>query len=227
LKFDLIEKLGGKVFYHVKDSSFAEVNLLRRFILTSVPSFAVDEVTFKENSSCLFNEFISARLGLIPLTFEDVDYEVGFSLDFTGPGMVYSGSLKSTDDKIKVFNEDIPIVSLEEGQVLKVEAVARRGFGRDHVKFQNAYAWYNSYPEVKGKVKNKEEAVKLCVKGALNSNLDLVKPHACDFCGECELAGLKVSPVEGEFVFFVESYNNVSPESIFEMSVKSLKKKKE
>ncbi len=226
MKSDLIEKNGNRAFFHVKDSSFAEVNSLRRFILTGLPSFAIDEVTFHENSSSLFNEFIAARLGLVPLTFDDVDYEVGFSLDFKGPGVVYSRDLKSSDKKIKVFSEDIPLIELDAGQSLRFDAVARKGFGKDHAKFQNAFAGYNSYPEVKGKVKNKEEAAKLCVKGALNSDLDLVKPQLCDFCGACEAAGLKVSTIEGEFAFFVESFNNVSPEDIFELAVKSLKKKK-
>jgi DNA-directed RNA polymerase subunit D len=221
----LIEKTGSRAFYHVEKSSFAEVNSIRRFILTSIPSFAIDEVTFQENSSSLFNEFISARLGLIPLTFEDVDYETSFSLDFEGPGMVYSRNLKSTDEKIKVFNDNIPLIALEAGQKLKFEAVARKGVGSDNVKFQNAFAGYNCYPEVKGKVKNKEEVAKLCIKGALNSDLNLVKPHLCDFCSACEVNGFKVYPVEGEFAFFVESYNNVSPEDVFEMAVKSLKKK--
>ncbi|MCL5011567.1 MAG: DNA-directed RNA polymerase subunit D [Candidatus Marsarchaeota archaeon] len=225
MKFDLIEKIDGKAFFHVKNSSFGEVNSVRRFILTSIPSFAVDEITFHENSSSMFNEFIAARLGLIPLTFEDVDYEVGFSLDFKGPGMAYSRDLKSTDKKIKVFSEDIPIISLEAGQSLKLDAVARKGVGKNHVKFQNAFASYNPYPEIKGKAQNKEETAKLCIKGALNSDLDLVKPQLCDFCGACEEGGLKISTVEGEFAFLVESYNNVSPEDVFEMAVKSLKKK--
>lgn len=227
MKYDLIENMGSRAFFHVKNSSFSEVNNLRRFILTSIPSFAIDELTFRENSSSMFNEFIASRVGLIPLTFEDVDYEVSFSLDFEGPGMAYSKNLKTTDEKIKVFNENIPLLRLETGQALKFEAVARKGIGSDSVKFQNAFAGYNCYPEIKGKVKNKEEVARLCIKGALNSSLNLVKPHLCDFCGACEQDGLKVSAVEGEFTFFVESYNNVSSEDIFETAVKNLKKRSE
>jgi DNA-directed RNA polymerase subunit D len=113
-------------------------NLLRRYGMGQVPVFAIDKVTFYENGSALFDEYIAHRLGEVPLTSEAsrAADEVTLTLESEGPCTVYSKALKSTDAKIKASLDNIPLLSLLEGQNLRLEAKARQGIGRQHAKFQ-------------------------------------------------------------------------------------------
>ncbi|KAM3379195.1 hypothetical protein P3S68_011609 [Capsicum galapagoense] len=54
--------------FELRDIDFSIANTLRRIMITEVPTIAVDLVEINVNSSVLNDEFISYRLGLIPLT---------------------------------------------------------------------------------------------------------------------------------------------------------------
>ena len=63
----VVEKtdLNARLIIEGADTPF--MNALRRIMLTEVPSMAIDEVVFIENSSMLHDEILAHRLGLIPL----------------------------------------------------------------------------------------------------------------------------------------------------------------
>ena len=65
------------------------------------------------------------------------------SLEVKGPGTVYSGDLKSTDENIKPVYDTIPLVKLQEGHEIKLEAKAVLGLGRDHIKWQGGIATFD------------------------------------------------------------------------------------
>ncbi|WP_010479016.1 DNA-directed RNA polymerase subunit D [Thermococcus zilligii] len=151
-KFEILEKREDSLKFILRGVDVAFANALRRTILAEVPTFAVDEVEFFENDSALFDEIIAHRLAMIPLTtpytrfsldsLELDDYTVTLSLQAEGPGVVYSGDLKSDDPEIKPANPNIPIVKLAEGQKLALNAYARLGRGKDHAKWQPGFVYY-------------------------------------------------------------------------------------
>ena len=48
-------------------------NALRRIIISEVPTMAIEMVQVAENTSCLNDEFVAHRIGLIPLVSENVE----------------------------------------------------------------------------------------------------------------------------------------------------------
>ncbi|MDP3742018.1 MAG: DNA-directed RNA polymerase subunit D [Candidatus Micrarchaeota archaeon] len=224
-KFELLSKTKNGAYYHVKDASVALLNSLRRTINNKLPTFAIDEVTFFENTSALFNEYIAHRLALIPLKFDpnaSPDVKITFSLEATGPTVVYSKDLKSTDEKIIPALSHVPIIVLGENQLIRFEAVAIRGTGSEHAKFQNSHASYSHYPELKIKG-SKGDAVKFLPKGSVDEEGKVLRPEKLDVGQVSE--NVSVLPREGEFIFLVESYNGENPAEILARAITVLREK--
>ncbi|MGC8676401.1 MAG: DNA-directed RNA polymerase subunit D [Candidatus Micrarchaeia archaeon] len=146
MKISFIENSPFAVRFTASGIDTATANALRRIATGSVPTFAIDTVTFYENTSAMFDEYIAHRIGLIPIITPGKGYdekdEIMFSLEAEGPITAYSGDLKSSDKNVKVANEKIPIMKLAEGQRLKLEGKAVMGVGSRHAKFQPGLATY-------------------------------------------------------------------------------------
>lgn len=145
--------------FSIKDSSIKFANLLRRTIISQVPVLAIETVTFYENSGTIFDEYISHRIGLVPLTTPEKlkEEEYVFVLDVKGPKKVYSGDLKPVEHEIKPAIDNIPIITLLEDQSLRLEAKAVLGIGKTHAKFQPGFAFY-SYDDKTGEIEFKVES---------------------------------------------------------------------
>ena len=61
------------VKFRLRGVSLAYANALRRIMIAEVPTMAIEFVTFLENTTPLHDEFISHRLGLLPLLSHSVD----------------------------------------------------------------------------------------------------------------------------------------------------------
>jgi DNA-directed RNA polymerase subunit D len=139
MQIEVLKNTGKELSFTVKGADTPFVNAVRRIGMSCVPVFGIDKVTFYENTSSLFDEYIANRIGLIPILTPDGYTEkdvILFSLDKSGPGVIYSKSLKSSDPKVEVANDNIPIIRLAEGQQLRIEAKARLGIAKEHARFQ-------------------------------------------------------------------------------------------
>ncbi|MGC8699562.1 MAG: DNA-directed RNA polymerase subunit D [Candidatus Micrarchaeia archaeon] len=152
MKIEFLENSPEAIRFSINDVSTDFVNALRRTIISRVKTFAIDTVTFYINTSAMFDEYIAHRIGLVPiLTPEGYDEkdEILFTLDMEGPCTVYSKDLVSSDKKVKVAIEDIPLIKLAEGQRIKLEGKAIMGNGAKSAKFQPGLATYEKKGEGK------------------------------------------------------------------------------
>jgi len=246
LKIKILENNGRELDFILEDSNPQFANALRRIMIAEIPILAIEYVDFTQNESVLYNEIVSQRLGMVPLVFNvkdfkfreagkegGVQYEVIFAINKKGPGMVYTKDMKSSNPQVTPLYDDIPIVELFEEQKIKLEAVASLGIGRDHAKYQAANVFYRYYPIVKleGKIKNAEEAMKICPKNALKIDGNKASvTKDCDMCLECvkvaEPSGsLNVSGDTTKFIFSVESISGLDADAIVIRAAEVLKKK--
>jgi DNA-directed RNA polymerase subunit D len=132
-----------------------------------VRTFAIDSVTFYENTSAMFDEYVAHRIGLIPIHtpskgYSDTD-QILFTLDVVGPKVVYSVDLEGKDKEVVVANEKIPIIKLADGQKLRLDGKAVLGAGARHAKFipgvityEEGKEGYDFYIETFGQLPPKE-----------------------------------------------------------------------
>ncbi|MBI1935107.1 DNA-directed RNA polymerase subunit D [Candidatus Woesearchaeota archaeon] len=226
----------GKLSFILKDSAPVFVNTLRRLMIDEVPTMAIEEVEFAKNNSILYDEMIAHRLGLIPLKTDLRSYnlperckcegkgcnrcQLKLVLKATkGSGVVYASEIKSKDPAIKPAYGEMPIVKLLKGQVLELEATAVLGKGKRHVKWSPCHAYYKYKPivEITGDVKNPEAIIEVD-----HNNIFEIKDRKLvvnkDKMLDCDLSvdfseidkNVKVSGSSTDFVFYVESFGQLS-----------------
>ncbi len=147
MKVSIIENSPKVMRVDISGISYGMANAIRRAAIGGVGCFAVDSVTMYENTSAMFDEYISHRVGLVPiLTPKDYDEkdEIVFSLEAEGPATVYSKEMKSSDKGVKVANDNIPIIKLAEGQRIRLDGKAVMSFGSKSSKFQPGIVTYKA-----------------------------------------------------------------------------------
>ncbi len=238
-----ISKKEKKAVFLIKDISYSLANSIRRSV-QEVPVLAVDTVEFYKNDSALSDEILAHRLGLVPLKADKslnesetctckgkgcMKCQIVIKLKATGPCTVYAKDMKMKGTE--VIYKEMPIVFLEKGQQLELTAQAVLGKGIQHAKFSPGLVFYNSYPIIDIKGEFDKEISETCPRKAITEEKGKIKidPLKCDMCEVCvektheEKKGqIKISPSETDFVFTVESWGQLTPESLFSKSVKSL-----
>ncbi len=224
----------------IKGVNTAVANALRRTVIEDVPTMAVEDIEMRKNSSVLYDEMIAHRIGLVPLTTDLESYNLPFEckckgegcascqvkliLKSEGPATVYASDLKSKDPKVKPAFPGIPIVKLLKGQKLELEATAILGTGRVHSKWSPGHIYYKKKQIFKaGNVSNPELVVKACPPGVfevragkLIVNEELLMKY--DLAGAVEDASNGQASIEftDEFVFYIESFGQLSCREIME-----------
>ncbi len=147
MKVNIIENLPGVMRLDVSSISYGLANAIRRVAVGEVGCFAVDKVTFYENTSSIFDEYVAHRIGLVPILtpkgYGESDAVV-FSLEIEGPVTSYSKDLKTSDKEVKVANENIPLIKLADGQKIRADCKAVIGKGNTSAKFQPGIVTYKA-----------------------------------------------------------------------------------
>jgi len=250
MKIKVLRKKGDVLTFLLEGSTPAFANALRRIMISEVPTLAIEWVDFSDNSSVLFDEIITHRLGMIPLKFDPSKFNMPdecrcggkgcplcqsvFALEKTGPGIACSGNMKSSNKYVKPTDPRFPIVELLKGHHLGFEAVSRLGIGKNHARWQAANASYQYYPEmVSGVCKNAKKVVAECPTNALKlkyKKVDFKDPLLCNLCKKCEevcSGDLQIKGNPNKFIFRVETVSGLEPAYIVQKSVEILQKKAE
>ncbi len=235
----------GKVSFILKDTNPVFANTLRRIMIDEVPTMAIEDVEFQKNNSILYDEMIAHRLGLVPLKTDLKSYnlpekckcegkgcnrcQLKLVLKATkGSGMVYASELKSKDPAVKPVYPDMPIVKLLKGQTLEIEATAVLGKGKQHMKWSPCHVWYKYKPvvEITGEVKNPEAVIEVDHnnifeikdrKLVVNKDRVLESDLSLDF-SEID-KNVKVTASDTDFVFYVESFGQLSCKEIITKAI--------
>jgi len=248
MDIQILNKDERKITFLLKDTTPQFANAVRRIAMSEVPTLAVSEVSFSKNDSALYDELIAHRFALVPLVFDSKEFnmpedckceggcsscQVVFAVNKKGPCTVYTKDIKSSNKDVKPLYDNIPLVELKEGQLLKLEATAMLGIGRTHAKHTSAVSFYRYYPNVKlnGTLQNTEVTVKSCPKNVLRIEGNKAQVTSeCDLCKECVNTAipegvLEITGDDRNFVFTVESVSGLTANQIIMLTLDILKKK--
>lgn len=237
MKLQFFEKKKDKINFLVEGITPHFANLIRRVIMDEVPTMAIEDVEFRKNSSVLYDEMIAHRLGLIPLRADLNSYNLREKCVCNNQGCdrctarltlkakceknsytVYASELKFKDPAIKVAFPNMPIVNLQKGQEIELEATAILGKGREHAKWSAAHVFYKYKPEITiiKQPENAEEITKMCPQNVYefkNNKLLIKNLLACHLCGACvdaaENGEIKLNETSDSFVFTIESFGQL------------------
>lgn len=192
----------------LSDVSIAFANALRRAMTSEVMAFAIEDVRIYDNTSALFDEILTHRLGLIPLVTDPDNFvprsqcscngagcprcTVTFTMSVEGPGVVMSGDLVSQDAVVRPAEDNIPIVKLEKSQKVVIEAQAYMERGMEHAKWSPVtVCGYKNYPVITHD--ERCDGCGLCVEVCPKEILQVtgsvigVKEGALESCSLCRL----------------------------------------
>lgn len=186
-----------KLVFDLKGIDSSLANALRRILISEIPTMAIENCIFYQNTSVIPDEVLAHRLGLIPIQADanlfnfKVDSEEYSEFNYLTfklhvacekePVSVYSNQLKwipqgnqlSRMTNVKPVHPDILIAKLNPGQEIEAELVIVKGIGKTHAKWSPVCtAFYRLLPEVTIKSTFKGEKAKklkeLCPMGVFD-----------------------------------------------------------
>ena len=242
MEIEVKSQKDDEIVFIVRDAEVTFINAIRRCAMVNVPKIAIEDVNIIRNDSAMFNEVLAHRLGLTPLVSdldaleglslpEDDDWDgydngIMFSLVEEGPKVVYSKDLISSDSKIKPVYDTIPLVKLKENEQLKIEAVAKVGYGKEHAKWMpTTVCAYKQYPEItfNDDMEIDYDCASACPRGVLKSDkrskkIKILDIENCAMCKSCVRAStngyINVGYRENDFIFRIETDGSMPPKEV-------------
>jgi DNA-directed RNA polymerase subunit D len=265
MDIDILKQSENEMRFVISGVDHAFVNALRRTLLADIPKMAIEDVDFHlgpisdedkkeyESISPLFDETIAHRLGMLPIPTDLKLFDfrnkckcngegcpnctIMYSLKKMGPCTVYSKDLEpvSGDNKLKIKDENIPIVKLAKGQALLIYATAQLGTGKDNAKWSVTHGvGYKYHPKVEVESKKcdkKGGCIKACPKGILKSdnkgNIFTENIDECTLCKACEefcktSKAIKVTYFPNKFIFRFETDGSMSAKEALKYALSTL-----
>jgi len=241
------DKKTGRATFSMKKTTPAFANALRRTMIDTVPTMAVETVEFVKNNSALYDEVLANRIGLIPIKTDLKGYNfwkegdpeddprstLKLTLKAKGPCTVCAEELQSKDPKVKPAVPKIPIVQLLKGQELELIATAKLGRGKTHVKHAPGLVWYNYKPTIK--VNNNSPDIekyreKYPPQIFKNGKIDAKAIEELNLVEACDGVNddiVKVERDETELIFNIEPWGQLTPAQILSAAADELTAKLE
>jgi DNA-directed RNA polymerase subunit D len=235
------------------DNAFA--NALRRTMISEVPTMAIEDIFYYDNTSVVPDEVLAHRIGLVPLKTDLEHYRLPAECDCKADlgcpkcrvtlslsvkaeeekKTVYSGDLQPVDPAIIPVSPYIPLAKLASGQSISLEAYAQLGKGHNHIKWSPvSMAIYQNAVEFKTDAATATKCAEESPRGVVLAKKDTIKVvdiQAFNRSPTCmsllKEGSLKDHMKMDEFVFTVESTGALPPERIVSEAIKILNYKLE
>lgn len=217
MEIKVLNEDANTLSFLVKDISVPLANALRRTMIAEVPTMIIDDVVIIENTSAMYDEVLTHRLGLIPLVTDLDTYvlpeectcqselgcgkcRVTLTLEAEAKEElknVYSGDLTpdASNPMIHPISDKILVTKLAPGQRIRLEAYARLGTGQVHAKWQPvSVCAYKFMPRIQISRKKCDlcgKCVEACPKKVFSlegNELKVVNLLECNLCRDCEKA---------------------------------------
>jgi DNA-directed RNA polymerase subunit D len=224
-------------------------------MVSDVPTMAIEDIFYYDNTSVVPDEVLAHRLSLIPLKTDLANYVLPSECDCEAElgcpkcrvtlslsvkageekRAVYSGDLVPVDPAVAPVHPYIPLAKLAPGQSVSLEAYAQLGTGRQHTKWSPvSMAVYHNAAEIKADPITAAKCVEECSRGVILVKKDTLKViDIQDFsktpsCITLLNGGtLREHMKNDEFIFTVESTGALQPEKIVQEAIKILNSKLE
>jgi DNA-directed RNA polymerase subunit D len=237
-----VEQEGNVARIVVSKTTPAMMNALRRTIINEVPILAVHDIDFRTQTSALYDEMLAHRIGLNPLTtdYDSYDYEeitdenersarskLTLTLVAKGPVIVKAGEMKSKDPGVKAAYPEMPLVKLDEGQDLELEATAIMGKGKNHAKWVPGIASYYHEPIINVHKESPDKSTREKFPEAIftGTKIDVARintPELLDAIEGVDESVIEIQRKGDSFVFMAESFGMISPKQMITRGVSEL-----